>query len=150
MTCEPARHSSLWFDDGNVILLASTNQLDPPGLLFRIHKSVLSKHSEVFRDMFTLPTSEDRGHSTEDQNETYDGTALIRMPDTAEQIEAMIKAFYEPLYLEFDNRDPDLPLQLTPLMAMVRKYEIKEIGSHLENRFKAAWPKTLEEWDEID
>lgn len=39
--------SVFFLDDGNIILLADST-------LFLIHKSVLSMHSEIFRDMFSI------------------------------------------------------------------------------------------------
>lgn len=47
----PKHHDVLWFTDGNVVLETDT-------YLFRVHKSLLSFHSTVFRDMFELPTAE--------------------------------------------------------------------------------------------
>ena len=37
-----------WLEDGNVILVAEHTS-------FRVHKSILSRHSEFFHDMFKLP-----------------------------------------------------------------------------------------------
>lgn len=42
----------LWFKDGNVILIAE-------GTAFRVHQSLLSINSEVFRDMFSFPQPAD-------------------------------------------------------------------------------------------
>jgi BTB/POZ domain len=44
----PERCDLVWYEDGNVILQAERRQ-------FRVHKSVLSKHSTVLRDMFRSP-----------------------------------------------------------------------------------------------
>lgn len=41
-------HEELWFEDGNVILIAEATS-------FRVHKSILARHSEFFHDMFRLP-----------------------------------------------------------------------------------------------
>lgn len=49
---EFTRHSSLWFDDGNIIIAAQ-------GVGFRVHKSVLSAKSPVMKDMFSLPQPAD-------------------------------------------------------------------------------------------
>ena len=43
------RYKDLWLNDGNIILQC------PEGA-FRVHRSLLATQSEVFRDMFTLPT----------------------------------------------------------------------------------------------
>jgi hypothetical protein len=40
-----------WFADGNIILVPkSENQV-----AFKVHRGVLSRHSEVFRSMFDIP-----------------------------------------------------------------------------------------------
>ena len=44
----PPVRSMYWFDDGNVILEAENTQ-------FRVHRSLLARHSKVFKDMFSLP-----------------------------------------------------------------------------------------------
>ncbi|KAF8654670.1 hypothetical protein AX16_003487 [Volvariella volvacea WC 439] len=42
------RHPDLWFDDGSVVCRAKD-------VLFRVHKSMLSRHSICFKDMFSMP-----------------------------------------------------------------------------------------------
>ncbi|KAJ7037762.1 hypothetical protein C8F04DRAFT_952250, partial [Mycena alexandri] len=42
------RSSEYWFGGGDIILQVESTQ-------FRLFKSILSKHSSVFRDMFTIP-----------------------------------------------------------------------------------------------
>lgn len=51
-------HGELWFDDGNVLLIAETTS-------FRVHKSILSRHSEFFNDMFRLPQPAYAGGDTD-------------------------------------------------------------------------------------
>lgn len=41
-----------WKDYGNIVLAAE-------GKYFRVHRSILSAHSEVFKDMFACPHSND-------------------------------------------------------------------------------------------
>ncbi|TFK22943.1 hypothetical protein FA15DRAFT_747138 [Coprinopsis marcescibilis] len=50
VSVEPStkRCESVWYEDGNIILQAEKTQ-------FRVHKSILAAHSEVLRDMFSLP-----------------------------------------------------------------------------------------------
>ena len=42
-----------WFADGNIILVPEGN----PVPLFKVHRGVLSRHSEVFQSMFNIPHS---------------------------------------------------------------------------------------------
>ena len=45
----PRPHDTLWFFDGNIVLVTDT-------YLFKVHKDLLALQSSVFKDMFDLPT----------------------------------------------------------------------------------------------
>lgn len=45
---EVQKDEEVWLPDGNVVVVCRNTA-------FRLHKSVLARHSEVFRDLFTLP-----------------------------------------------------------------------------------------------
>jgi hypothetical protein len=42
-------HSSIWFADGNIILVAAGSAA------FKVHRGQLERHSEVFYDLFSVP-----------------------------------------------------------------------------------------------
>lgn len=96
------RHPDLWFRDGNIVLATHT-------LLFRVHKSILSMHSSVFRDMFELAGIEScvvgdggekdaMGRTTE--HEMYDGVPLVSLPsDEGVDVEELLLAVYDRLYV---------------------------------------------------
>lgn len=59
-------HPDLWFADGNIILSASTTgDLPASAVLFRVHKSILARHSQIFEDM--LGISEESVHNVSEQ-----------------------------------------------------------------------------------
>ena len=74
----------VWMDDGNVIVAAGRD----PMSLFKCHQSILSKQSEVFRGMFSLPPS--------DAVEQYQGLPMVHMPDPVEDIRGVLKMLYDP------------------------------------------------------
>lgn len=82
------KHESLYLSEGNICLAA----VQPPDsevpywLLFRVHHSILCLHSPIFRDMLALPA--------EGNTEKFDGMPLVRMPDSAADLEAVLKALY--------------------------------------------------------
>jgi hypothetical protein len=76
---DESRDEDLYFEDGNVVISASNNVEDPSLVYFRVHKSVLSKQSVVFRDMFSLP-------SFSDTDNMYDGVPLIYFHDDAKEL----------------------------------------------------------------
>lgn len=71
-------HPTLYFDDGNIILRAGRT-------LFCVHKSLLSKHSVVFRDLF------------QQKHETFRVLSQIDMTDTREDLEALLNVVYDGL-----------------------------------------------------
>lgn len=85
-----SKHSSLWLSDGNIVLAASPSSDQQRTILFRIHKSILSRHSQVFSDMFALPAA------PADNEDVLEGLPLIRMHDSGEDLEALLKYLYGP------------------------------------------------------
>lgn len=94
------RHSSLYLDDGNIVLAAraepsgGTTSADARTVLFRVHISTLKRQSLVFADMFSLPVGPSGANS-----DTEDGVTLVNMPDSAEDIESMLEVLYDPTYV---------------------------------------------------
>lgn len=79
-----SRHEDFWFTDGSVVLVVENTA-------FRIHQSILSRHSDVFADMFTVPQpdSNDADH--------FDGCPIVHLTDPLEDFVDVMKAIYEPL-----------------------------------------------------
>lgn len=82
------KHESLYLSEGNICLAAvqSSDAEVPKWLLFRVHQTILCLHSPIFRDMLALPA--------EGNTEKFDGVPLVRMPDSAVDLEAVLKALY--------------------------------------------------------
>lgn len=59
------RYSTLWLDDGNIILVAGNTG-------FKVHWGILARHSETFRDMFSLP-------QPQPLDEVVEGCPVIRI-----------------------------------------------------------------------
>jgi hypothetical protein len=71
--------SSVWFEDGNVILQAD-------GFQFRVHRSILAANSPIFRDMFQV-ASPDSGHSC-------DGLPVVELLDDPVDLRRTLDALY--------------------------------------------------------
>ena len=68
-------HPTLYLDDGNVIITAGK-------MLFRVHISLLSKHSTVFRDLI---------RSSRDQ---FRDMVHLTVEDQSEDMEALLNVIY--------------------------------------------------------
>ena len=88
------RHPTLYYDDGTVVLSGLT--LDGFRQHFRVHKSILARHSQVLADLFALPPLLAHGSKTEFA-ESYDGVVHVQMPDSVEELSSFLNMFYDPL-----------------------------------------------------
>lgn len=79
---EFVKHSEFWFEDGNIVLVAE-------GAGFCVHRGVLSRHSEVFRDMFLVP-------QPAEGEETIEGCPVVRLTeDGAEEVALVLEILYD-------------------------------------------------------
>lgn len=79
---KPRKHDRFWLDDGNVVLTADN------ALSFRLHRSVLSLHSEVFRSMFAFP-------SRPEDNEMMEGCPVIHLQDSGDDLVDFFALLYD-------------------------------------------------------
>jgi hypothetical protein len=79
-----------WFEDGNIIILTETSNV-----AFKVHRSVLARHSEVFQSMFELP------QPLNDSVETLEGYQVVRLYDLPEEVSNLIKGLYDGVYVPY-------------------------------------------------
>ena len=80
---EPRPDPELWFDDGNVVIVAGA-------AAFRVHTGVLSRHSEVFQDTFgvfrpALPAPSD----------VFGGQPVVHVSDSANDFKQLLCMLYD-------------------------------------------------------
>lgn len=78
-----SRHTEFWYTDGSVVVIVANTA-------FRIHKSILCKHSDIFSDLFAIP-------QPHDSTETIDGCPTVHLPDALSDFVDVMKALYHPL-----------------------------------------------------
>ncbi|KLO08392.1 hypothetical protein SCHPADRAFT_944485 [Schizopora paradoxa] len=138
----PKPFETLWFPDGNIVLATDT-------YLFKVHKSMLSSQSSVFRDMFELPLvdgSQMDGHSGGMAPETFDGLPMVNLAnDKGEDLACLLRAVYE----RQDN--PQTPLNVvTSLLLLSTKYDFKHIRKDVIHQISIHYPMTLDNYGAMD
>ena len=74
--------SKIWFDDGSVVIQAEQTQ-------FRVHRSMLSRHSSVFRDMFSVP------QPPGDQEPVIEGCSIVHVSESSRDWENLLTLMYD-------------------------------------------------------
>lgn len=79
------RSPGLWFDDGSIVIQVEDTQ-------FRVHRSMLSKYSVIFRDMFTVPQP-----PASDEEAMVEGCLVVQLQDSAHDWVIVLQAMYSGL-----------------------------------------------------
>ncbi|KZT12074.1 uncharacterized protein LAESUDRAFT_808972 [Laetiporus sulphureus 93-53] len=120
-----------WFEDGNIVLLA-----DQSTVAFKVHRGVLSRHSEIFQSMFQLPPP-----SQSEYIETVDGCQLVRMYDLPADLSNLIKALYDGP--SFQNRSARDFYDVAGVLRLSNKYFIAHLRSQAIRFLSKTWSCTL-------
>lgn len=84
LTAELAKYDDFWFQDGSMVVVVQDKH-------FRVHQSILSKHSEVFADMFSVP------QPPLASQDLLDGCPVIKLNDELHDFVDLMKVVYHPL-----------------------------------------------------
>ncbi|EPQ60290.1 hypothetical protein GLOTRDRAFT_135000 [Gloeophyllum trabeum ATCC 11539] len=134
------KHPSLYLSDGNIVLYSAASEGE--AVAFCVHRSMLSKVSLIFADMFSLPPS--------DVNEQHEGRPVVRMQDRASDLEQLLKILYHESSLPMKRLDPQFPSEVKPILQLANKYEITSLRGQIVSRLTEDWPTTLREWDALE
>ncbi|KAF7357862.1 Zn-dependent hydrolase oxidoreductase family [Mycena venus] len=130
---DATRHEDFWFHDGSIVILVGP-------LMFRVHQTVLSTHSEVFAGLFILP----QPPSGTKGQEMIEGCHVVQLHDNADDFVDMLKGIYNPSH--FDTLPDELGDILTWISGMLRlstKYMILSLRQRCISILKAKFPATF-------
>ncbi|KDR67625.1 hypothetical protein GALMADRAFT_257854 [Galerina marginata CBS 339.88] len=131
---EVLQSSRFWFYDGNIVLQAENTQ-------YRVHGSMLSLHSKVFKDMFDVPQPH------EPSEPCIEGCPLISLTDKAEDLEEVLSIFYDNIRTN-DMRKLTPFRRLAAILRLGKKYEIDYLRDEGLQRLRLKFPSSLDLWDE--
>ncbi|EJD54076.1 hypothetical protein AURDEDRAFT_133681 [Auricularia subglabra TFB-10046 SS5] len=138
------RCEDVWFSDGNIVIaVVPLPNSCTPVHAFRVHKSVLSAMSDVWRGMFALaqPRSE---------VETFADTEVVRFhDDSPDDMREFLQVVYCQRFL------PSAQLQgwrtteraVAGPLRIATKYAAHNLRERIVQILEADWPLTLEAWN---
>ncbi|KDR79561.1 hypothetical protein GALMADRAFT_93483 [Galerina marginata CBS 339.88] len=129
------KRSDYWFDDGNIILQAQNTQ-------FRVHRSILARNSNVFRDMFSLPKGSD-------EEPLIEGCVVVRVADEPnhwDRFNMLTVIFYPSRMFQRTDTGPLINF-LATMLIMGKKYEFDKIRANALHWLSVELPNSLQAWD---
>ncbi|KDQ56535.1 hypothetical protein JAAARDRAFT_58838 [Jaapia argillacea MUCL 33604] len=126
------RSADVWFDDGNVILIAESTQ-------FKVFRGILSASSPIFQDMFSL--------STEVPEESIDGCPVVHLSDTTADVSHMLRALHDRRYFRDQGFQPIVVIGAILRLGM--KYNITHFVEDATARLQSEFPHSLGEYEKL-
>lgn len=85
------RDKELWFDDGNIVLLAGDGAAGSESTAaFRLYKGILARASPVFSDLFASAQPDDA------QGESFDDCPAVRLTDSPLELGHFLRVLFQP------------------------------------------------------
>ncbi|KAH9834816.1 uncharacterized protein C8Q71DRAFT_812365 [Rhodofomes roseus] len=125
-------HPSLYYDDGNVNLSCENT-------LFRVHRSIVSKHSPVLCDILTSNEHEDR------KPDILRGCLDVPLDETKEDAEVLLKIVYNDFRVESLKFAASELSLLSSAFRMATKYRIEPTLTEIYTRIQDRWPSVLDQ-----
>ncbi|KAI1792054.1 hypothetical protein LXA43DRAFT_358848 [Ganoderma leucocontextum] len=137
------RVRSLWFEDGNVVIVAQESG-------FRVHKSVLSRHSSVFvkilNDSNDSDALLDQLGIVIDADNKIEGSVVIHVSDSTHDFGHLLRIFYDGFdYLKHTRSDDFADLAAATRLA--HKYTVSVVLSEATLRLQQLFPPTFDIWE---
>ncbi|KAJ7053165.1 hypothetical protein C8F01DRAFT_554985 [Mycena amicta] len=125
------RHADgLYFEDCGLIIQAED-------VLFRVSGKFLATQSTFFRDMLAIPLPPDA--------ERVDGCLIARIPDSAADMTAFLKALMYPRFFESPPAQTSFDL-LDPILRLSHKYDVDWLQKRALSHLAITHPTTHEGW----
>ncbi|KAL6301485.1 hypothetical protein BKA93DRAFT_738642 [Sparassis latifolia] len=121
------KDEEFWFEDGNTVLISRD-------VGFRIHRGIVSRHSEVFRDLFTLPqpTNAEKVHDC----------PVVSLSDSPMELRILLRAIYNgQRYAEF--------WEVATVVRLSQKYLMEELYEDGLACLKTCLTDDFNVWDRI-
>jgi len=133
------RRGDPWFDDGNIILVPESESQ----VAFKVHRGVLSRHSEVFQSMFDIP------QPASADGDPWGGCAcqVILMYDLPVELSNLIKALYDGA--TFKTSCLDDFFYLAGILRLSTKYFILHLRTQAIRHLTQTWSFTLRGHDDM-
>lgn len=126
-------HPDYWLYDGSIVLSVGSH-------LFRVHKTILANHSEVFSDLFTIP-------QPEQGEDMIEGCRIVRLHDDEKDFVDLLNAIYRPDHFDSLSADASLETILTFIQGILRlstKYIIRYLRQRCISLLLTKFPSTLD------
>ncbi|KAJ7134068.1 hypothetical protein C8R43DRAFT_929790 [Mycena crocata] len=126
------RIDGLWFSNEALIVLRAGKSA------FRVTKSILAARSPVFQNMFEFPQT-----SSADGDETIDGSPVVVLHDSAEEVEPFLRAIFDSNYFMPPPAGVDF-FAVLGILRLSHKYDVDYLFKRALLHLELVYPHKLD------
>ncbi|KAJ7863947.1 hypothetical protein B0H14DRAFT_2505137 [Mycena olivaceomarginata] len=133
---EPRQADGLWFSHDSLVVLRAED------LTFRVPMSILAARSPVFQAMFEFPRPTSNADEMVDGDEVIEGSRVIRLHDSATEVEAFLRATLDTSYF----MPPPSEVNFHDLLGILRlshKYDVGYLYQRAISHLETIYPLEL-------
>ncbi|KAF9557088.1 hypothetical protein CPC08DRAFT_736881 [Agrocybe pediades] len=126
-----------YFSDGSVVIIIENTA-------FRVHQSLLARHSEVFNGMWGVPQPQ--------QAEKYDGCPCVDLQDSVNDFVDVLRVIYDAFHFDKIKPDTSLSALITFIAGILRistKYSMQALRNKCISIIQDKFPSTLRGCDDV-
>ncbi|PIL34218.1 hypothetical protein GSI_03929 [Ganoderma sinense ZZ0214-1] len=124
----PTRHPDIYFEDGNLSIVAGRQY-------FIVHRGLLCRHSEVLRVRIeSIKTNDER---------LLEGLAVLYLDDSPEDLAHFLRALYG---LSHDTNVEDFAV-ISAVLRLATNYGVETLRETALRSLSISWPSTLQLWE---
>ncbi|TBU29539.1 hypothetical protein BD311DRAFT_660896 [Dichomitus squalens] len=124
----PIRHPDLYFEDGNLSIVAGRQY-------FIVHRGLLCRHSEVLQTRIdSIKTTDER---------MLEGLAVLYLDDSPEDLAHFLRALYG---LSHDSTAEEFAM-ISAVLRLATRYGVETLRESALRTLSLSWPETLPVWE---
>ncbi|KAI0819799.1 hypothetical protein BC628DRAFT_1331968 [Trametes gibbosa] len=135
------RDEEFWYGDGNIILIARDVE-------FRVYRGLLSDHSPVFKDMFSLPQPDDTPVSVD--SSTGYSCPVVHLSDSPEDLRHILRVHMpRSVVSPFMSEAPSFD-SISASIRLGHKYQMSNLVDHAVEYLKTYYTTDFATWNYSD
>ncbi|KAF4620683.1 hypothetical protein D9613_000219 [Agrocybe pediades] len=126
------KHPDLWFEDGNIVIMAGD-------FFFNVHQGVLCRHSVPLTEAIDALKGDDK------YARFLEGNIVLELDDNPKDLSPFLMALYDGVsHVKHNSQDFEI---VSSILRLATKYAVEHVRNDILRGMSAIWPRNLSAWE---